>query len=121
MALIAVWVDRTHAKVFNFSPEKLTHKQFAAHTQNHHTHAEDQVEHQKQELHFFKEFTPELSIAEELLILGPGVAKHHFNTFLTEHYPALAKKVVGCESVDHPTDPQIIALARKFFNTERLS
>jgi stalled ribosome rescue protein Dom34 len=121
MSLLAIWVDREHAKLFCFTSEKLTHKEYTSHFQMHHTHPENQLDHQQREVQFFKEFTPDLATAEEILILGPGVAKHHFQTFLTEHYPNTAKKIVGCETVDHPTEPQIIALARKFFSAQRLS
>ena len=50
-----------------------------------------------------------------ILIVGPGVAKHHFFTYLAEHQPQLSKKIAGIEMVDHPTDAQIAALTRTFF------
>ena len=37
--------------------------------------------------------------------------------YLAEHHPALSKKVAACETVDHPSDPQIAAFAKKFFAT----
>ncbi len=52
---------------------------------------------------------------EELLIVGPGLAKREFQTYLGEHRPALAAKVVGVEALDHPTDGELIAFARQYF------
>jgi hypothetical protein len=34
---------------------------------------------------------------------------------LHEHDRALERKIVGIETVDHPTDGQIIAYAKKYF------
>ncbi len=119
MALLAIWVDREHAKLFRYSSENLTQTHFTANTApNHH---EGQLDHLKKEVKFFKEFTPSLLGATEILILGPGVAKHHFRTFLTEHHPDLARKIVGCETIGHPSEAQIIEHARQFFSAERLS
>ena len=121
MSLISIWVDRTHAKEFQFTTTGIVHKNFEAHTHLHHTHVEGQKDHFREEIQFFKELTPGLEKASEILILGPGLAKHHFQTFLTEHHPAISKKVIACEAVDHPTDPQIIAMSKKFFSAERLT
>jgi stalled ribosome rescue protein Dom34 len=121
MSLLAVWVDREHAKIFRFSANGLTHTNYVSHEPRHHTHDLDQKDHFVFEKHFFKEFTHELLGAEQILILGPGVAKHHFRNYLIEHHPEFAKNIVGCETVDHPTDAQIISEARKYFSTERLA
>ena len=116
MSIFVIWVDREHAKLFQFSNEKMERKHLQARHQDHHTHPVDDLDLKRRETKFFSEVTPHLSEATRILILGPGVAKHHFQNYLIEHFPILAKKVVGCENVDHPTDPQIAALARKFFN-----
>lgn len=122
MSIFVIWVDREHARIFQFSNEKMERKHLQARHQDHHTHPFDGIDQKKQESEFFTEVITHLAIPEvestRILILGPGVAKHHFQNFLNEHQPALAKKVVGCETVDHPTDAQIAALARKFFNLE---
>lgn len=53
-----------------------------------------------------------------IVIAGPGSTRNELAGFLTEHRPALAKRVWGIEAMDHPTDPQIIAAARKYFRAE---
>lgn len=116
MSIYVVWVDREHAKLFQFSQEKMERKSFQARHFDHHTHRLDGLDQRRQEAAFFSDVVSHLSEAAKLLILGPGVAKHHFQNYLGEHFPILAKKVVACETVDHPTDPQIAAIARKFFN-----
>jgi hypothetical protein len=35
--------------------------------------------------------------------------------YIEQHNPQLKKIIAGVETVDHPTDGQIVAMARKFF------
>ena len=115
MSIFVVWIDRQHAKLFHFSNEKMERKNLSSSHPEHHTHREDRMDDDQHERKFFGEVARELAAAAQILILGPGVAKHHFQNHLAEHVPALAKKVAGCETVDHPSDAQIAALARRFF------
>ncbi len=115
MSMFVVWIDREHAKLLQFSQEKMERKNLQAHHQEHHTHALDALDLQRQEREFFARIGVELENAGKTLILGPGLAKHHFLNYLMENVPAVAKTVAGCETVDHPTDAQLAAYAMKFF------
>jgi hypothetical protein len=42
-------------------------------------------------------------------------AKLEFLRYLHEHEPRLESRVIGIETVDHPTDAQIVAMARMTF------
>jgi hypothetical protein len=68
------------------------------------------------EAHHYSGIAGQLKIAAKILILGPGVAKHHFQNFLAEHFPILSKKVVGCETVDQPNEEKIAAISRRFLH-----
>ena len=118
MSIFVIWVDREHAKLFQFSQEKMERKNLQARHTDHHTHRQDSLDDKQHEHSFFSDLSSQISEAAKVLILGPGVAKHHFQNYLIEHQPGLAKKVVGCETVDHPTDPEIAAYAKRFFGTE---
>ena len=107
MSVNVIWIDRSEAKIFQLAREKMERKHLKA---GHTGHAVRPVERK-----FFKEVSEHLDEACPLLILGPGIAKHHFLNYLTEECPSLARKVVGCETVDHPTDGQIATMALKFF------
>jgi stalled ribosome rescue protein Dom34 len=64
----------------------------------------------------FHEIATHLNGATEILVMGPGQAKDHIVSHLkNHHHEQLAKKVVGVETVDHPTDNQILDHARRFF------
>jgi len=116
MSICVVWIDRENAKLFEFSHEKMERRNLQSTHVDHHTHRFDAIEQRQREQTLFSELVTHVSEAPKLLILGPGVAKHRFQNYLTEHFPALAKKVVACEAMDHPTDSQIAAFARRYFN-----
>ena len=53
--------------------------------------------------------------SKEILILGPGSAKLELIKHAHKHDVQIAEKIVGVETVDHPSDKEILAHARKFF------
>jgi hypothetical protein len=53
--------------------------------------------------------------AKAILICGPGNARTALAGYLNEHAPALGKRVWGIEPMDHPTDREMVAIARKYF------
>ncbi len=48
-------------------------------------------------------------------MVGPAKAKLELIRYLHKHAHALGTKVVGVETVDHPTDGQLVAYARTYF------
>ena len=56
-----------------------------------------------------------VSKSQEILILGPGSAKLELIKHAHKHDALVAEKIVGVETVDHPSDKEILAHARKFF------
>lgn len=53
--------------------------------------------------------------AEEILLVGPGTAKTELNTWIGEHHPDVARRIVGVETVDHPTPGELKNIALKAF------
>jgi stalled ribosome rescue protein Dom34 len=115
MKLSVIWLDRETARLFHLSDERMERKFIKLRHSDNHTHRRDQRDQDREEPGLFQEIIAELQASERFLVIGPGVAKHHFQNYLNEHQPLLAKKVAGVETVDHPTDGQIAALAKKFF------
>jgi len=66
---------------------------------------------------FFHEVAGELTGAKEILILGNGTAKDEFKHHLDDHHAAVAAVVVGVETIDQPSDPQLLTLAKSRFKT----
>ena len=82
----------------------------------HHTANKNDSKH-KDSPRFFDSVAKHLkTFNDRVLLVGPGVAKNHFITYLeTHHQKDLALRIVGTETIDHPTDAEIVAYARRFF------
>lgn len=104
MSYAVCWLDTHEAKVFEFKPAKVEKTDLKIKREDHDAE------------HFYHRVAEELKSKGEVLIVGPGVAKTQFMHHLENHkHNDIKKKVVGVESCDHPTDKQILAIARKFF------
>ena len=71
-----------------------------------------------QDQDYYHRVTEALAGATEILIVGPAQAKLQLLKHIHTHDPALVSNVVGVESVDHPTDKQLVAYARKYFHAK---
>ncbi|HQV58719.1 MAG TPA: hypothetical protein PKV27_11945 [Ilumatobacteraceae bacterium] len=105
-----VWLDHREARVIDFSVDDAHTKAITNAVDARH------VQHQHKDFHeFFEEITTSLGNAVEILVVGPATAKTDFVKFLKAKHPNKAKLVVGTEPLDHPTDGQLLAFARKYF------
>lgn len=66
---------------------------------------------------FFHDVAGELTAAKEILILGNGTAKDEFKHHLDDHHAGVAAAVVAVETIDKPSEPQLLALAKSRFKT----
>ena len=53
--------------------------------------------------------------AGEILILGPSGAKAELAKYIREHNPQVGGRIVAVETADHPSDPEIVAFAKRHF------
>lgn len=65
---------------------------------------------------FFGEVCDAVSAEVEILVVGSQTALSDFKHYVLKHRPQLEPRIAGWERVDHPTDAQVVALARKFFD-----
>jgi len=116
---VAVWVDHKEARIFSLHPESTDEATVMAPLHNiHHKHPtgpDGAKEHPDDAKRFFHEVGRGLEGAEEILLAGPGSAKLELLRYLQNHEHALERKIVGIETVDHPTDKQFVAFAKKCF------
>ena len=113
-----VWLDSEHAQIFALKTTGIEKSQLQSSGVDHHTRNKKDGHGASVPEHFFRDLATKLKDADQLLILGPGLAKNHFKSHLESHHTAgLAKKIVGLENSDHPPDNQILATARKFYKT----
>lgn len=113
-----VWIDHREARIFALertnAEEVVLHDRAA--TEHIHTKA-DSVHRGKSgpDFEFFDEVVEALRDYKAVLIVGPGQARNQLAGYIHGKYPSLAKKVWAIEPMDHPTDAQIVAVARKYF------
>ncbi len=116
---VAVWLDHKEARVFHFQPDSADESTVLAPPHNdHHKHTRGQLglkEHPEDAKRFYHDLVSSLKDVDELLVVGPGAAKLEFSRYLHAHDHALEAKVVGIETVDHPSDGQFIAYAKTYF------
>jgi hypothetical protein len=97
--------------VLQFDSEHVQAQKVKSHT--HHTaqHGSDvRTQHE-----FFGQVCDALAGITEVLVVGPKTGIADFEHYATKHRADTAKRVVGYEVVDHPTENQLVAMARKYF------
>lgn len=112
------WLDHAEARVFSFNPDTADETRILSHPphrQVHHKAGMIGSGKAGEDKDFFHGIATALDGAGEVLVVGPGSAKLELIRYLHRHDAALEAKLVGVETVDHPTDGQIIAYARKYF------
>lgn len=104
-----VWMDHSEAHVVMFDREHVQAQRIKS--RSHHKHngkAEDCAA-------FFTDIGQALSGSHEVLLTGPGLARTQFRDWSEKHQAAIAGVIVDSVPTDHPTDPQLVALARQYF------
>jgi len=106
-----VWLDHQQAKVLQFDTEHVQAEKIKAHS--HHT--KQRASAVRTEHEFFGEVVDALAGIAEVLIVGSSTAQADFKHYVEKHRTGAAKQIVAYETVDHPSDNQLIAFARKYF------
>lgn len=106
-----VWTDHQSAQVLQFDHEHVRASRVRAHT--HHTAQHGSTVRSQHE--FFGEVCQALDGIDEVLLAGSHTAVSDFRHYTEKHRPQTAARITAYEVVDHPTEKQLIALARKNF------
>jgi stalled ribosome rescue protein Dom34 len=106
-----VWTDHHNAQVLQFDADQVQAQKLKSH--DHHTRQHGSSVRSEHE--YFASLCDALAGITEVLLTGPHTALADFKHYVAKHRPALAPHIVGWEPVDHPTDGQLLALARQFF------
>jgi hypothetical protein len=118
-----VWIDHHEAKVFHFSPTDVEKLELRPdHPTRHIHHKANSIGsgHAAEDQNFLEAVTGSIADAGAVLITGPANAKTELVKHISTHHPQLMKIVVGIESVDHPSDGELVAHARHYFTAEDL-
>lgn len=117
----AVWLDHREAKVFHVSPDKFDEISVTVPQHVHRRHPKGESgakEHPDDANRFFHEIARSLEGSHHILVVGPSTAKLDFLRYLHAHEHELESRIVGIETVDHPTDGQLAAYARTYFKLD---
>ncbi len=113
-----VWLDHSEAHVMHIAPDDVEKSVVHPAKPHRHLHSRSgtlgsgKLPEDKQ---YYHDVVEALQGAQEILVVGPAQAKLQLIKHMHAHDPAVADKVVGVESIDHPTDGQLVAYARKYF------
>ena len=112
-----VWMDHREARVFHFNADDVARTVIHPDRPNHHLHHKSGsigAGHAGEDHHYFDSIAAALAKAGEVLVLGPGQAKQAFVSHVRAK-KGVGDKIVGVETVDHPSDGQIVAHAKRYF------
>jgi inhibitor of KinA sporulation pathway (predicted exonuclease) len=106
-----VWLDHHKAQVLQFDAEHVQASKVKAHT--HHTAQHGSAVRSVHEFH--AHVCDALKDIPEVLVTGSKTSLSDFRHYVEKHRPQLAPHIAGWEAVDHPSDRQLVALARQYF------
>jgi hypothetical protein len=106
-----VWLDHQKAQILQFDAEHVQASKVKSHT--HHTAQHGSAVRSVHE--FFAHVCDGLAGIPEVLVTGNKTSLDDFRHYVDKHRPALAPHIAGYETVDHPSDKQLVALARQYF------
>ena len=104
-------VDHHCAEILKLGSEHVLEQKVHQHlkfTREHHSGV--RTEHE-----FFGQVCDALDGISEVLITGGHTGLADFRHYVDKHRPLTAARIVGYQVVDHPTENQLVALARKYF------
>ena len=119
---VAIWVDHQEAFLAKFLNEQLTHEEEIDSNVGPRTHgggwSQDRIEaHRHEQLkHFYDEIVEHLGSVDEILILGPGQAKHELCSRI-EHHKGLRGKVADLKTTDKISENQFLQAAEEYFGS----
>lgn len=115
-----VWIDQEGARVIDVDGDTVQHSLVHSPGAHIHRHANEHDlrvrNHPDDDPRFFREVARAIEGTGQVLIVGPSKAKLHFFRYVQQHDKLLDQRIVGIETVDHPTDSQLVAHLRSYFH-----
>jgi stalled ribosome rescue protein Dom34 len=118
---VAVWLDQREAHVFHIGPDQIDEEMVRVPQHLHRKHpklTQGAKEHPDDAKHFFKAICASLESAGQILIVGPSTAKLDLVRYIHKNEHVLEPRIVGIETVDHPSNGQLIAYAKTYFRAD---
>ncbi len=116
-----VWIDHREARVFHFDREGAD--QLVIHPDDPKEHIHHKANsigsgHAAEDQDYLGHVAAAIADAEKILITGPANAKTELVKHIHRHTPELIERIAAVETIDHPSDKQLVAYARKYFSDD---
>jgi stalled ribosome rescue protein Dom34 len=114
---VVVWIDHAQSHLIRFNAETSSTEVIRSHARHPHVHTKSAggSGHAAPDVAYLHQVSEALQPSAEILIVGPGQEKLSLMKHLLQHHPATAEHVMSVETVDHPSDGQLLQYARKYF------
>lgn len=111
-----VWLDHQTAKIFHFHAETVETLAIEGHPHRdvHHRGGKSGRK-PDEDRDYYHAIATALTPARKILVVGPSTAKLELLRHVHQHDRPLESRIVGVETVDHPSDGQLIAYATRYF------
>ena len=113
-----VWIDHAQARVIQFDRDSSSTQVIrpAGGTPHLH-HKSNSIDdgHAPENQAYFHAVGQAIEGIDSVLVAGPANAKLELMKHIARHDPLLLDRVSGVQTVDHPTDGQLLDLARRHF------
>jgi stalled ribosome rescue protein Dom34 len=112
-----IWIDHREARVFHFGAADVERLVLHPdHPTRHIHHKANSIGsgHVAADHDYLHAVAESIADAGAVLITGPAGTKTDLVEHIRVHDPQLTKRIVGVETVDHPSDAQLVAHARKY-------
>ena len=113
-----VWIDHVEAHILSINPDDVETSVIKPAHAPQHLHSKRGSAgsgHAPEDQHYYHEVVEALRGIKEILIVGPANAKLNLIKHIHHHDHGLVANIIGVETVDHPSDAQLLAYARKYF------
>jgi stalled ribosome rescue protein Dom34 len=112
-----VWIDHKQARVFHFNAGEAD--KLVMHPDNpvrhlHHKAGSIGSGHAAEDQRFLEEVAKSIADAGAIVIVGPSGEKDELAKHIGQRHPEMTVKIEGVETVDHPTDDELLAYARRY-------
>jgi len=117
----AVWLDHSEANVMHISPADVEKSVIHPAKPHQHLHSRSGTVgagRKDEDPAYYHAIAEALQGVQEILIVGLAQAKLQLVKHIHAHDHGLVDKIVGVETVDHPSDGPLVACARKYFRAK---
>ncbi len=113
-----IWLDHKRAQVIRFGRDNsesavVNHEGGARHL--HHRRGTLGSGHAAEDPKYYEQILVAVGDTPELLVAGPANAKLEFVKHIHRKHPRLVDRLVGVETLDHPSEGELLKFARAYF------